>query len=80
MKPLGNHLLIEPLPQKSTTEAGILLPPTDNHMYFRVLDIGPKVQEIAKGDHIVMHSFQGHQAELDDGRKIVNASGVLAVL
>lgn len=90
MKLQGNRALIKPLPQGlESVGALLILPPTQNQMFYTVLAVGPgrKLKdgsllppEIKPGDRILIHSFQHDQFTFEDGRKIVDASAVLAVV
>jgi len=90
MKILGNRILIKPLPQDTKSRGGIHLVDNynDNQMLFEVLDVGPgrRVKgsllppEVSVGDRIIAHSFQSNVHVFDDGRKIIDADGVMLVL
>ncbi len=82
LRPLGNRLLIQPLPQQTRSAGGLHLIESDvNQMYFDVLSVGPKVDTIRPGDRIICHSFQGHHTlDKGDDRRIVDAREVLAVI
>lgn len=89
----GNFVLLEPLPAKTQTTAGILLPPASkfDNLLWKVVAVGPGriirkrnredvliPTELAPGDNIVLDRHHGNKAALDDGKIIVDAGEILA--
>ena len=90
MRLTGNRILVEPLPQEAKSLGGIYFAEryADNQMLYRVLDVGPgrrrkfgiEAPEVAVGDRVIAHSFQSNVHVFEDGRKIIDADGVMLVL
>ena len=81
IRPLGNALLLGPLPQQTVSDGGIHLVNLDkDEMRYYVVACGPKVKEIEPGDKVLTPLYFDH-VTLEDGtgRKLVDAKQVIAV-
>ncbi len=81
MKLLGTRLIVSPIKPKPLSKGGITLPPdcNDNHKLWRVLEVGQGVQDIAKGDAVLLGYYQHHDG-FGDGRIVINQEECLAVI
>lgn len=90
VKLLGNRVLVAPLPQATKSAGGIHLAQRyqDDQMQFRVLAVGPGKAnkkgvlvppEVKPGDQIVAGLYHTHTI-LEDGRRVIDASEILAVV
>lgn len=85
IKPLGNLMLVSNIMPKLVSPGGIHFVPNanwqDDRRQYRVLAIGPKVKEIAVGDHVLCPNYTGSPVILEDGteRWIFDANQAIAV-
>lgn len=93
IKPLGDHLLIEPIEEEKTTKSGIVLPDTaekSRPMQGKVIAIGPgKVNEkgermpmsVKVGDKVLFKKYGPDEMELDGKKYLVaEENDILAVI
>jgi len=82
ISPLGNRLLVRPIFQKRW--GVVVIPDTvedmDGPRSWLVLDIGPKVKDVAIGDRVLAHSYTTGPIDLENGLKLLTEDQVLAVL
>lgn len=77
IKPVGNNVHLMPIPNAPITASGLHLVQINpgECTYFKVLAIGPKVQEIAVGDKVIARLIYDSMT-LEDGSKITDAKQV----
>lgn len=88
IKPLGDRLLVCPVPRKSKTVSGVLIPNTarwegDNDFEFHVIAVGSKVKDINPLDRVICCiDHDGMEYITDDPKKrgFIRRSQVLAVV
>lgn len=84
IKPLGNNVLASRIEPPKVSPGGIHFIDNDNYrddkMQWRVLAVGPKVQELQAGDRILTPMYYGNKLVLEDGteRHIIGAEQVIA--
>lgn len=82
--PLGNRLLIEPLPQKTTEN--IVLPENIRPMfgvpvYSRVLKVGSKIKTVKPGDCVLSHAFDRGAVQVQDSKlRLIDENQVLLII
>ncbi len=88
LKPLGDRVVVKPLPKKETTKAGIILPETvskESRQEGELMAIG-KGEKIAKldlkvGQKVVFAEYGGSEIKIDGMEyKILNYDDLLAVI
>lgn len=93
LKPVGNHLVLKPLDQETTTASGIIIPETvdkERPEKGEVLAIGPgKVQDngqrtpidVTVGQKVLFKKYAPDEFEID-GQKflVITADDVIAVI
>jgi chaperonin GroES len=92
IKPVGDRILVEAIPDKETKKGGIIIPDTakEKPMESRVValgtgktdDNGKKVPfEVKKGDRVLVTRYGGSEIKLEGKEyKILNSDDILAVL
>lgn len=88
LKPLGDRVIVKPLPKEETTKAGIILPDTVNkesRMEGQIVAIG-QGEKLAKlnlstGQKVVFSEYGGSEIKVDnEDYKILNHDDLLAVV
>ncbi len=88
LKPLGDRVLVRPLPKEDTTKSGIILPDTVNkesRMEGEIIGLGSG-DKLAKlnlkaGQKVVFSEYGGSDIKIDGQElKILNHDDLLAVL
>lgn len=87
LKPLADHVLIQPTPAEETTLAGIIIPDSAKEKPLRgtVLAVGNGTKDeemvLKEGDNVLYGKYAGTEIELD-GEKylIMRQTDVLAIL
>lgn len=93
LKPVGNHLVLKPVDQETTTASGIIIPETvdkERPEKGEVLAVGPgKIQEngqrapidVTVGQTVIFKKYAPDEFEID-GKKflIITAEDVMAVI
>lgn len=88
LKPLGDRVIVKPLPKEETTKSGIILPETANResrMEGEILALGngEKVTKLglSVGQKVVFSEYGGSEIKIDgQDYKILNHDDLLAVL
>lgn len=92
LRPLGDHLIVEPVEERKMTASGIVLPETarEKPLEGKVLAVGPGCQsrggeripmDIEEGDRILFAKYAGTEVKLGSSRiLILKGNGVLAVV
>lgn len=93
LKPLSDHIFIEPLDDEKTTESGIVIPETaekERPMKGRVLAVGPgRLDETGKrvpmgvkvGDTVLFKKYGPDEIEIDGKKYLVGEeSDILAII
>ena len=81
VRPLGNRVLLSPKPRPD--KIGAVFLPADSQLNtfkqeWLVLAVGPKVTDIAPGDHVLCRlDIQGHSLDDGTGRVLVDAKHCL---
>lgn len=72
IKPLGDKLLVKRDESDTQTESGIYIPPQgEEKKYFgEVLEVGPSVHDIEKGDRILFGKYDGVEFDFE-GEKVL---------
>ena len=80
LMPTSNRILIKPIADEQVTKGGILLPETVEKpvKYAEVLQVGPKVVDIAIGDTVVFGKYMASVVE--DGLFLLKDEDVLALM
>ena len=88
LKPLGDRVIVEPLPKEETTKSGIILPDTVNkesRQEGKLIAIG-RGEKITKlnlstGQKVVFSEYGGSEIKVDNQEyKILNHDDLLAVV
>lgn len=86
LKPLGNKLLVEQLPERMPAN-GIVVPEAHKDSMtrgdtkvFRVLGVGRKVQDVHPGDIAICYSHTSGPIEAQDGKHIITDDQIIAVV
>ena len=92
LKPLGNHLVVEPIEEEEKTAFGIILPETakEKPQKGAVLAVGPgrrlengerQAMELKVGDKVLYAKYGGTDIKLGDRKLLIlSEDDVLAVL
>lgn len=93
IKPLSDHILIEPIKQEEKTKAGILLPETaekERPEQGKVLGVGPGRQtkdgsripmEVKPGDKVLFTKYGPNEIKIDDKEFLIaKEEDILAIL
>ena len=88
LKPLGDRVVIKPLPKEETTKAGIILPDNvskENKIQGEIIAIGDgekiKALNLQSGQKVVFSEYGGSEIKVDDQEyKILNHEDLLAVI
>lgn len=88
LKPLGNRVIVKPLPKEETTKAGIILPDTvskESRMEGEIVAVGngEKVValELKPGQKVVFSEYGGSEVKIEAQEyKILNHDDLLAVV
>ena len=93
LKPLNDHIFLEPLEEEKTTKSGIVLPETaekEKPIKGRVVAVGPgKLDEKGKrvsmsvkvGDKVLFKKYGPDELEVDGKKYLVGEEGdILAIL
>ena len=81
MKLLGTRILVSPIAAKLISIGGIHLLPQkgESEKMWRVLDVGQGVDEIRKGDSVLVGDW-AYRADIGDGQRIIDQKEVIAVI
>lgn len=93
IKPLSDHILIEPMKQEEKTKTGILLPETaekDKPEQGRVMAVGPGRKtssgkviplEVKEGDIVLFTKYGPNEVKIDDKEYLIaKEEDILAIL
>ena len=88
LRPLGDRVIIKPLPKEEMTKSGIILPETvnkENRMEGKIVAIGSgdKVTKLnlSTGQKVVFSEYGGSEIKIDnEDYKILNHDDLLAVV
>ncbi len=93
IKPLSDHILIEPTTQKEKTESGILLPDTaekESPEQGEVIAVGPGKKneagnivplEVKQGDKVLFTKYGPNEIKIDDKEYLIaKEEDILAIL
>jgi chaperonin GroES len=93
IKPLSDHVLIEPIPQEEKTKAGILLPETaekERPEQGKVISVGPGKKtsagkiiplEVKEGDIVLFTKYGPSEIKIDEKEYLIaKQEDILAVL
>ncbi len=88
IKPLGDRVLVKPLPQEKTTKSGLVIPDTvekDRPEEAEVIAVGEgsKIAKfnLKKGDKVLFKKFGAEDLKIDDEEyKILSEDDLLAVI
>lgn len=83
MKAIGNRLIIQPDPAKTTTATGMEIPAgsQEKPVTGTVISKGDEVNEVEAGDRILYNMFGGGTAEID-GEKVyfIRESDIILII
>lgn len=88
LKPLGDRVVVEPLPSEEKTAGGVYLPDTaqEKPMTAKVLAVGPgKVldngktvpMEVKKGDKVLYGKYSGTEVKIEGEKLVILKQGDL---
>lgn len=93
IKPLSDHILIEPIKEETKTKSGILLPETtekDKPEMGKVIEVGPgkknsagkvSVLEIKKGDKVLFTKYGPSDIKIDNKEYLIaKEEDILAIV
>lgn len=92
LKPLSNHVFIEPIEEEQTTKSGIVLPDTaekEKPVKGKIIAVGPGKLEkgervpmsVKVGDVVLFKKYGPDEFELDDKKYLVgDEEDILAIL
>ena len=92
IKPLGNHVLVEPAEEKEVKKGGIIIPDTAKEKPTEgiVRAVGPGKKdddgktipiEVKEGDRVLITKYGGTEVKLDSKEyKILNSGDLLAIV
>ncbi|MBX5449179.1 MAG: co-chaperone GroES [Thermogemmatispora sp.] len=92
IRPVGDRVVVKPLPKEEVTKSGIVIPDTAKEKpqegtviavgSGRLLDNGDRVPiEVREGDHVLFAKYGGTEFKLDNEEYLVlKESDILAVL
>ncbi len=92
LRPLGDRVVVKPLPREEVTKSGIVLPDTAKEKPQqgevlavgpgRILDSGERVaMDVKEGDRILFAKYAGTEFKLDDQELLIlREPDILAVL
>ena|SRR5216117_2248494 len=92
IKPLGNHVLVEPAEEKEVKKGGIIIPDTAKEKPTEgvVRAVGPGKKdddgktipiEVQEGDRVLITKYGGTEVKLDGKEyKILNSGDLLAIV
>ncbi len=93
IKPLSDHILVKPMPEKERTKGGILIPETADKSspeQGTIIAVGPgkcsssgeRIPiEVKEGDHVLFSKYGPTEIEIENEKYlIVSADDVLAIL
>ncbi|MBT6691584.1 co-chaperone GroES [Candidatus Parcubacteria bacterium] len=88
LKPLGDRVIVQPMPKEETTKSGIILPETVNKEARQegklvAIGNGEKVSQLnlATGQKVVFSEYGGSDIKVDDQEyKILNHDDLLAIV
>lgn len=81
--PLGNKIVLKPLPEEKTTTSGIILPGQENTkpQCAEVIAVGPDVDNINAGSTVIYSKYAGTDVKVDnEDYIIVKSNDILAIL
>ena len=88
LKPLGDRVVVKPMPKEETTKSGIILPETvnkDSRQEGEIIALGNgeklKKLNLQVGQKVVFSEYGGSEIKIDDqDYKILNHDDLLAVI
>ena len=92
LRPLGDHVVIQPSPHEETTKSGIVIPDTakEKPQEGKVLAVGPgrilddgtrEQMDLKRGDKVLYAKYAGSEFKLDgEDLLIISAKDILAVV
>lgn len=88
LKPLGDRVIVKPMPKEETTKSGIILPDTiskESRMEGEIIALGngEKLSKLSLkvGQKVVYSEYGGSEIKLDDQTyKILNHEDLLAII
>lgn len=83
IRPLGERVLVEPLPRPNVVQGGIVIPEmsVEKSSEARVEAVGPGVTSLKRGDRVLMPKYGG--SELKIGAKLfqlIQESDILGII
>ena len=90
LKPLGDRVVIKPIPREEVTKSGLVLPDTakEKPQEGEVIAVGPGrvgddgkhiAMELKKGDRVIFAKYAGTEIKLDDVEYVIlRESDILA--
>jgi len=93
IKPVSDHIVIEPISQEEKTETGIILPDTaskERPEQGKVIAVGPgrllpngkrRAMEVKKGDIVLFTKYGPNEVKIDDKEYLIaREEDILAIL
>jgi len=84
IKPLTDHILIEPSKEEEKTKTGILLPETaekERSEQGKVIAVGPKCKEVKPGNKVLFTKYGPNEIKVADKEYLIaKEEDILAIL
>ncbi|MCD8562050.1 MAG: co-chaperone GroES [Acholeplasmataceae bacterium] len=83
LKPLEDYVVLSLEKEEKTTKSGIILTTEDKDKpaMGKVLALGPKVEQLKQGDHVIYQSYSGTKMKLEGQEYlIIQAKHILAIV
>ena len=84
IKPLADHILIEPIKEEERTKSGILLPDTaekEKPEQGRVVAVGSKCKEVKEGDKVLFTKYGPNEIKVEDKEYLIaKEEDILAII
>jgi len=86
LQPLGDRVVIKPMPQEEVSKGGIVLPDTakEKPQEGKIIAVGPGrltedgkriAMEVKKGDKVIYSKYAGTEFKLDDEELVIMREG-----
>jgi len=84
IKPLSDHILIEPIREEEKTKTGIILPETaekEKPEQGQVVAVGEKCKEVKPGDKVIFRKYDPDPIKVEDKEYLIaKEEQILAIL
>lgn len=84
IKPINDHIFLEPLKAEEKTKSGLVLPETadkEKPQEGRVLAVGPKITSVKEGDKVLFTKYGPNEIKIDDKEYLIaKEEDILAII